>query len=248
MGVGRRLKELNPKIGLQWAVTAATQIRLAHFETVKRSLLVNQTIEPTQVAGFNQFFDETNGTHAKLSGLGIDSTLAKGLYGGLEGTGRTAVVPRFTSSTVVDFAEDKQKNYRGYLYWAAAKNWAVSAETQFESIENKAHTGPMMIDTVTLPIGLRYFSDSGFFGKLVVTYVRQEVELSPVESGKENFTLVDAGVGYRLPRRYGTVGVEIRNLFDRRFSYQDQNFMSSEPINPPYLPERQLFLRIGLNF
>ena len=38
------------------------RLRFAWFETVKPALIANQTLEPTQVAGFNQLFDDTNGT------------------------------------------------------------------------------------------------------------------------------------------------------------------------------------------
>ncbi len=244
------LHEVNPKLGLQWSVAPDTQLRFAYLETVKRSLQVNQTIEPTQVAGFNQFFDEDNGTRAKLRGLGLDSVLSRGLYGGIEGTRRTAIVPQFNSN-LVDFAEDAQRTYRGYLYWTPVLNWTFSAEVRSELIENRSHpTGPSSIDTIALPLAVRYFSPGGFFGRLAATHVRQIVDqlsISPIEATTD-FFVVDAGVGYRFPRRHGTLSLEVRNLFDRTFSYQDLSFMSSDQVAPPYIPARQTYLRFGLNF
>lgn len=245
------LHETNPKLGLQWRVTPDSQLRFAYLETVKRSLLVNQTIEPTQVAGFNQFFDENNGTRAKLWGLGLDSVLSRGLYGGIERTRRTATVPRFDLN-LVDFAEDAQRMYRGYLYWTPALTWAFSVEIRSEVIENNANTaGPPYIDTVSVPIGVRYFSPGGFFGRLVATHVRQIVDLnsiSPAQTATTDFVVADAAVGYRFPRRHGVVSLEVRNLFDRTFAYQDLSFMSTDPVAPPYVPVRQTYLRFGLNF
>ena len=51
-----------PKVGLQWNITDNLRLRLAWFENVKSALAANQTLEPTQVAGFNQLFDDINGT------------------------------------------------------------------------------------------------------------------------------------------------------------------------------------------
>src|SRR5918992_3134588 len=51
--------QVNPKLGVIWNVTPYTVLRLAAFRALKRSLLTNQTIEPTQLAGFNQFFDDS---------------------------------------------------------------------------------------------------------------------------------------------------------------------------------------------
>ena len=50
------ITQVNPKAGLIWRATNGTTLRAAVSRTLKRSLLTNQTIEPTQIAGFNQFF------------------------------------------------------------------------------------------------------------------------------------------------------------------------------------------------
>jgi Tfp pilus assembly protein PilF len=55
-------EQVNPKFGVTWNPSASTTLRAAVFRTVKRTLTSSQTIEPTQVAGFNQFFDDVNGT------------------------------------------------------------------------------------------------------------------------------------------------------------------------------------------
>ena len=64
----------------------------------------------------------------------------------------------------------------------------------------------------------------------------------------DDFTLVDVSLGYRLPKRYGIIGVEVQNLFDKNFSYQDRNFMTSELVAPEYIPDRTILGRISLNF
>ena len=57
------------------------------------------------------------------------------------------------------------------------------------------------------------------------------------------FVLVDLGVSYRLPNRRGKLALEARNLFDKRFKFQDV-----DPENARYFPERSLSLRLTLSY
>ena len=47
-----RVDKWNPKLGLRFAFDPRWTVRAATFGTVKRSLITQQTIEPTQVVGF----------------------------------------------------------------------------------------------------------------------------------------------------------------------------------------------------
>ncbi|MGH8604487.1 MAG: TonB-dependent receptor domain-containing protein, partial [Gammaproteobacteria bacterium] len=92
------LNKIFPKLGLQWSITDRARLRLAYFRTLKRVVSVEQTIEPTNIAGFNQFFDDANGTETERYGIGLDATLTKELYGGLEYSHRELAVPGFSVS------------------------------------------------------------------------------------------------------------------------------------------------------
>lgn len=65
----------------------------------------------------------------------------------------------------------------------------------------------------------------------------------PVMPGDDRFWVVDAAIGYRLPKRWGLITLEARNLFDARFKFQDR-----DPANPLIYPERLIFARITLAF
>ena len=65
-------EKINPKLGVQWNVTDDIRLRAAAFQVVKGPLSTNRTLEPTQVAGFNQFFDDDAGTVARRFGIGSD--------------------------------------------------------------------------------------------------------------------------------------------------------------------------------
>lgn len=261
------IDQLNPKFGLQWAITENVGLRLASFKTLKPRLIVQQTIAPTQIAGFNQFFDAPNGTTAESQGIGLDFRFADGLYGGLEGVQRDLQIPIFNASSgVFDFFDGREKAYLGYLYWTPHPHWAIRSEYRFdrfsaEGIVNLPFDlhlfGAYQVDTNRLPLIVRYFSPSGVFGEISLTYVYQKAKIDGVPFnetgelfvGSNKFILVDTAVGYRLPKRQGILSLEIKNLLDRNFHYEEiSSQLSPEPGNPLSIPQRLIFAKFTLNF
>ena len=247
------INEYSPKLGLQWEVAKGVSVRAAAFDVTKRALLINQTIEPTQVAGFNQFFDDVNGTRARSYGLAVDMAHQRGLYSGLEVHVRDLEVPSVASGSVV-FEERADDAYRAYLYWAPLPRWAFSADYQMESLRGTfASSDPTELVTAAIPVGLRYFHPNGVFANVVTTYVRQEARFitsTPSLSAKEEFSVVDLVVGYRFPKRLGIFSLEVKNLFDREFLYQDNSFATADKFNfnPRFLPVRSVYLKAIVNF
>jgi tetratricopeptide (TPR) repeat protein len=240
--------EFNPKLGLQWQLTDRLRLRAAYLEAVKRAVVVNQTLEPTHVAGFNQFFDDANQSISRRSGLGLDATPGNLMFYGVEASHRD--VERPSIGQTVSFTNQDEELYRAYFNWAPAANWTLGAEYQLEKMRS-VDLGPPRVDTESVPLTLRYFDERGFFGKIGVTRVRQDVTLaagSTFDRTHESFSLVDVGVGYRLPKRRGIVSLEVRNIFDKTFAYQDLNYTSPEPVPARYLPDRTLLGRINLGF
>ncbi|MGH8525521.1 MAG: TonB-dependent receptor domain-containing protein, partial [Gammaproteobacteria bacterium] len=130
---------VNPKFGLQWNVTDNLHLRTIYMETLRRVVIVEQGLEPTQIAGFNQFFDDPPGTHAARYGIGLDGRFSEQFYGGIEVSKRDIKVP------VAAFAIDakppeealQEELYRAYIYWTPAPRWSVSAEYRLEQFEVK---------------------------------------------------------------------------------------------------------------
>ena len=50
-------------------------------------------------------------------------------------------------------------------------------------------------------------------------------------------------LGYRLPKRRGVLSLNVANLFDKDFRYQD-----IDPENPSVVPERFAYFRFTLAF
>ncbi len=114
---------------------------------------------------------------------------------------------------------------------------------------------PIQVETTSVPFVVRYFRTAGraagLFAQVGATFVQQDVDLAPTSTfveDSEDFVVVDAAIGYRLPRRRGILSVEVRNLFDEDFLFQDANIQRPEPSNPRFIPDRTIIGRVTLSF
>jgi tetratricopeptide (TPR) repeat protein len=242
--------KFNPKFGIVWNPVPSTTLRGAAFKVLKRTLAVDQTLEPTQVAGFNQFFDDFDGTESWRYGLAWDQKLPKNIYLGLEGTYRNIETP------AIDFAgnatEANWDEYLGRFYlFLTPYDWlALRAEYQYEYIkrERDLTDGVVHMDTHRVPVGINFFHPSGLSASAQATYYYQDGKFERIEggggtfeNGDDQFVLVDAAINYRLPKRYGFFTVGVQNLFDEDFEYYDLDFK-----NASIQPDRFFFASITL--
>ena len=95
-----------------------------------------------------------------------------------------------------------------------------------------------------VPLNVSYFHPTGVFAKFGATYVDQEAPVDP-SSSHDRFWTVDAAIGYRLPKRYGLLSLDIKNLFDEEFTYQNSFNAGAQRI-PRFQPSRAVFARINL--
>ncbi len=236
------INQANPKIGMSWDITPQTTIRMAAFRALKRSLITNKTIEPTQVAGFNQFFDDKTGTESRRYGIAIDHKFSTGFFGGIEASRRDLRVP----SALVGTHDEQEDLYRFYINWTPIDNVALKLNYEYERFKSDTGTPPTT-RTHTLPINMSYFQDNGFFTSFGITYVNQEVGDS--DTTMDRFVLFDVGLGYRLPKRYGIVRFGVRNILDKEFNYQGSGSRTPTLDEPqPFFQERTIFGQITLAF
>ena len=119
--------QFNPKLGISWRLLEGTTLRGAIFRTLKRTLLTDQTFEPTQVAGFNQFYDDPDATDTWVYGGAVDQRFFQNLYGGAEFVYRDQEVPYFIQPVfpgpfVREKADWKEYLGRAYLLLGALQN------------------------------------------------------------------------------------------------------------------------------
>ncbi|TVQ84597.1 MAG: TonB-dependent receptor, partial [Chromatiaceae bacterium] len=254
----------NPKLGIRWNPTEHLIFRAAAFKTLKPALVDNRTLEPTQIAGFNQFFDDINATKAWRYGAAMDWRINQRLAIGAEVTWRDLEEPVLslngeTGESVQIFEDRDEQFHRIYLYWAATDRIGVSADLVYDLF--KAAKGevtefgnlPERVRTFSIPVVASYFHPSGFFGALGGTFVDQEVKRSQFATygqGQDSFFLVDAAVGYRFAKRRGLISLGVKNIFDTDFYYQDDSYRetSVEASTGPYFPARTLMGTLTLSF
>jgi outer membrane receptor for monomeric catechols len=101
---------------------------------------------------------------------------------------------------------------------------------------------------MSVPVKAIYFHPSGFFVGGGVTYVDQEVRKADpaAAQGDSKFTVFDALAGFRFPNRIGIASLQVQNLFDRGFQYQDDSFREFQdaPSIGPYIPDRSIMVRL----
>jgi tetratricopeptide (TPR) repeat protein len=243
-----RRSQVNPKFGIIWSPLPATTVRAAAFKVVKRAFIADQTIEPTQVAGFNQFFDDLDGVIARRVGFAVDQKFSKNWYGGLEVSGRT--LNRVPFITVGEFVW-KERAHRSYLYWTPNTWLALTAAYQFEHFERPVEfTGDeniIDVKTQRVPLKLSVSFPSGLSARFVATHIYQKGRFLDSAgdpfAGNARFWVADVGLSYRLPRRLGQLALEGRNLFNRSFRFQE-----TDAVTPSIAPRRFIFARWILDF
>jgi tetratricopeptide (TPR) repeat protein len=259
--------QFNPKFGITWNPIPNTTLRAAAFRTLTRTLISNQTIEPTQIAGFNQFFDELVAIDAWRYGGAIDQKFSESIYGGVEYTYRNLSVP-YIDFTSPDFEPElrdtkwEENILRAYLFWTP-HNWlSLTAEYLYEDFDRDPDFAFDARDVKThyVPLGINFFHPSGLSAGLKGTYMDQDGEferqgnLGTFEDGNDSFWLVDAAIKYRLPKRHGFITIGVANLFDEDFEYFDTEAkLSPTSYNPTLIipriqPDRSAFLKLTLAF
>jgi tetratricopeptide (TPR) repeat protein len=243
--------QYNPKIGVTWNPAPGTTLRAAAFRVLKRTLITDQTLEPTQVAGFSQFFDDPVGTDSWLYGAGVDQKFSGSFYGGAEYYFRDLEFPWINTNT----GETEKANWdehvgRAYLYWTPNSWLALKADYIYENFKYGVgfNLTADKVKTQRVPLAANFFHPSGLSMALKGTFVTQEGNFSTLADtatythGKDDFWLFDAAINYRLPQRLGFFTVGAKNLFDKSFKYYDTDFK-----NPAIQPDRMIYARITLS-
>ena len=238
---------VNPKFGLVWALPTGTTFRAASFRTLKRSFVANQTLQVAQFAGFNQFFDDLNGTQARRVGLGLDQRVSDRTFVGAEGSHRKLELPGFPGGADFQWTE---RTGRLYAYHVFGRNLTATVEVLHERFGRPegftVNEGFTNLRTTFVPVGLKVHAPSDWSAGLKATGVSQRITYfdgggNEVE-GRGRFVVVDANVSWRLPHRSGSITLEARNIFDRRFLYQEADFFSSARV----APRRLFFARLSV--
>jgi tetratricopeptide (TPR) repeat protein len=254
-------ERLSPKVGLVWSPRGGTTLRAAAFSSVRRPFIRSQTVEPTQVAGFNQFFTgfeqvfgDRDGIISERAGIALDQALPGAASTGVEFARRRLTVPSIILDD--DFKWDETTAY-AYLYkpllLGTRFQWqgALSLDGEYEEIERPQDftgaEGIIELRTLRAPVAIRFFSANGFSVRLATTYVEQEGTFSldvgePVFPKEDSAWITDLAVEYRLPDRLGSIALGANNLTDNFI-----DLLETDPFNPRVATRRFVFAKIRLN-
>ena len=252
---GSSQQEFNPKLGLVFRPNARTTMRAAAFSTLQGPLISKENLqprlEPTAVAGFNQFFFGSEGDEATRYAFGVDQRLSFDLSYGLELSRRDIETGFLLFDLVqnpvdirIDTTEDSG---RAYVYWTPDSSLALSAELQGDIFDNDGRAladGYAKLTTWRLPIQAKYFHPNGLGAGIRATFVDQSGDFGVAAFGpggltttlvpdEDQFWVIDANLTYRLRGRRGMLNLTMHNLLDEEFNFQDL-----DPDNPRVMPDR----------
>jgi hypothetical protein len=239
--------QLSPKFGISYYAPTGTTLRAAAFSRLSPAIGRIQTLEPTQVAGFNQFFGDPGGTESIAWGFGADQEFGRHLFAGLSVLRREREIPEASCSdpnrfagcagsvaSQVEVRESHDLLGSAYVNAAIGRHLAAGIEYGYEERKfdfTKVNNDGFFedrIETGHLRPQVRWFFPWGLFAVLAANRTTQEVDQiqdlasSERDLAKARFWTADAQIGYRLPRRYGAVILEGRNVTDREFEYYDR--------------------------
>jgi Flp pilus assembly protein TadD len=239
----------NPKLGISWDVRPGTTLRAAWFETLKRPLVGDyssrsgQTIEPTQIAGFNQFFNDPPGAQARRWGVGIDQKFTDPFFAsdtllvGAEWSQSQLTFPTVVNVLLPQVIEAgwKERYGRAYLSWLPVERLAINAAVDYEALNRSELAAGidnfLKVQLLRAPVELRYFHPNGLFGLIRTTIVREQgqffdVTSGEVKPGKGTFATLDLGIGWRFPGRPFIATFEAANVLDSHFHFQDTDLLN----------------------
>ena len=232
-------------------------MRAAAFKTLSYNFSTSKQnaqprLEPMQIAGFDQFLFTSNGDTATVYGLALDGRLSHAMFAGLELVQRDVdarIIDGATFPVSVSRKPGTEKSARSYFYWTPRPTVSFSARYEvgdFTADELSPYYFTEM-KLRRLPLEARYFGRSGLTAGLRVSHYHQEGAFAPFrgvsEPGQDTFWTTDTTLGYRLPKRRGVLSLNVDNLFDKDFRYQD-----IDPENPGVVPERFAYFRFTLSF
>ena len=241
-------RQFNPKLGVVWQPRADMTVRAAAFRVLKRRINADAGLEPTQVAGFDQFFDDNNGTKSWGSAVAADFRPLERLRAGLSVGGRNLEVPLQLGDEVT-FDKWREREAGAYVHWTIDRSATAALRvrhTRYERPLGSSPEGFEHVETTEVPFSLKLFGPGGFWSSLVVNHVSQrgrfiDANFEPFD-GSSRFTTVDLALGYRFPQRRGNVSLECANLFDKSLRFQDIGLEGSR-----FVADRTCRLRLSVD-
>jgi len=220
------IENVNPKIGMKVLLADKTILNIAYISSLKRNLVAKQTIEPTQISGFNQIYDDINGSKINNYSISIGYQHSQNLYSELSSNARNINFPIFSGNKAV-FHDVKENTSSAYLYYNFNSKTSLSFEYLNENFENKS-ISPRKLNNQYIRFGFKYLFNNKVSTYILVQKVEQKYrELTAVENN-DKFIIVNATIEYLLSNRNGSIITGVKNMFYERFDFYNINLTGQE--------------------
>ncbi len=258
------VSRFSPKLGVSIKASPTTVIRAAAYSRLTPAIGRLQTLEPTQMVGFNQFFRDSGGTESLNYGLGVDQKINDSFFAGLSVLRRDLTIPEATCATPLQFSgcagmqatqvvERFSDDWLGSVYvnGTAGKRVALSLEYSYEEREfdftqlSQLGTFEDYVETKRLRSQVRFFLPMGLYGSVRGSHFDQRVDqfddlTSPVRTQMNaDFWIGDVELGIRLPKRWGSVSLRVHNVTNEKFVF----YLSS--LEEDIIPARTALLSVS---
>ncbi|GAA3961085.1 TonB-dependent receptor domain-containing protein [Allohahella marinimesophila] len=251
------LRQWSPKFGVVYSPAPTLDFRLAAFRTFRREPVAKQTIEPTSIAGFNQFEDDFDTADAKNYGLGVDARTGPATFTGVQLMLRELDFRIAGGNETIQAASGsvREKSAEVYLNHIVNPWLTLSSRLLFDHAHLPYLQGAVgetdRRKTTRLPLAAHLFHQRWQL-TLEAEYLRQQTRTSLLnietlqtasQRGRESVWIGNIALQYRLPRRFGMVEAGIDNVGDveRTIIRSDGDFLQ-------FYPGRFLYGRVQFSF
>lgn len=235
----RSADKFSPKAALSIYPSDSLIVRAAYFQNLGISSVSDiGTIEPAALGSFVQSYGDLPGVETENYGVGIDYKIPRTLYTGIEyiyrDIQRDAVeidntfdvnfdtLTQENGFRVRNLEEQEREHLVKYYLYGVISDELVATFDYVHAALNALDINERN-DTDKFAFALRYFSPQRWFAFTRATYRQQGLRnVAGFENGDQDFWIVDAGLGYRIPKRHGSVQLIFSNLLDEDFGYADR--------------------------
>lgn len=238
--------QLQPKFGIMHRLTDKLNVRFAYTQGAGTNPDTPLSLQPTQIAGFPQFFDDGVSSTNEHAAAAVDYIASNLVSGQIRAIWRESDlrIPNLslTSSALADF---ELLEISSLLNILPSTSTQVSINASFNKVQLGgaffspiAANVPEAIETLMLPVTARYFAPWGTKIEAKATFVHQDLSTTPfstLTTTSEDFVTFDMHVSHRFRTGTGEVSVGIKNIFGADFRYQDLNTLLGDAANPSFV-------------
>lgn len=230
---------VSPRLGLAWNPTPRDTLRLATFRYLVPFVFTR--LDPADIAGIPVYRASEEGSLVRERALTWEHTWDSGFFSaGAFSLRRES--RQFFNGEQGRYRVDYHGRSRGIelaVDQIVTPRTGFAARYQHLDVRDDFYTDLDRREHL-LALGMRWVHPSGYSAGIGGTW--RKLNFKSARSDETIF-IADASAAYELPGKRGSVALEARNIFDRRFDWVVDQFIFSGRV-----PARQIAVTLSLNF